>query len=280
MKQYYDILGLPVTASKAQVKKAYRRLVMLYHPDRNTSPEAQARFLLIQKAYDAINSGQPTSLHQKEETAFEKRKRESEIRYKKARERYNYKRAQEQQRENQYYQQLTTGKQWMVFKTMSFACALLALLLVVEYFLPHHYQKDTIHGYSKDIYGGLINPSVMLVELEDQGKFWVFNTGYARPFDYHTCYVERSWIFHQPIALHHPQDGRNYFIYPIDFTANVFFPFSVILLLIPLFTIFFKRKTTSFSILYHTSYYLIFVLAILFLATEDRWLHFLTAGFA
>lgn len=277
MKRYYDILGLPENATKDQVKRAYRKLVMRYHPDRNPTPQGQVRFLLIQEAYDAISSGKlPT--HINKETPFEKRKREEEQRIKKAKARYQQQRAQEQFQEHKYFKQLTTGKQWLIFKTLSYACAAVSFLLLLEYFLPHHFAKDTIRGYSMDAYGGLKNTSVILIELMDQGKFWIENTGLKSPFDYHTCYVEQTWIFHQPINLHHPQNGINYFIYPIDFTVYAIFPLSAIAFLIPIFTVYYKRKNANFSILYHTSYYVIFVLLVLFLATHDRWLHLITAG--
>ena len=35
VENYYDLLGLAKTASEAEIKKAYRKLAMQYHPDRN-----------------------------------------------------------------------------------------------------------------------------------------------------------------------------------------------------------------------------------------------------
>ena len=49
----YRTLGLPRTASLAEVKRAYRRLVKLYHPD-SAGAAAMPRFLAIQSAYEAI----------------------------------------------------------------------------------------------------------------------------------------------------------------------------------------------------------------------------------
>jgi preprotein translocase subunit Sec63 len=34
-KEYYDILGIPKTATDADIKKAYRTLAMRFHPDKN-----------------------------------------------------------------------------------------------------------------------------------------------------------------------------------------------------------------------------------------------------
>src|SRR5690606_3601310 len=56
-RDYYDILGVARTASKEDIKKAYRRLAMKHHPDRNKGDEAEARkFKEIREAYDVLNS--------------------------------------------------------------------------------------------------------------------------------------------------------------------------------------------------------------------------------
>jgi molecular chaperone DnaJ len=50
----YQLLGVPRGASEAEVKKAYRRLAMQYHPDRNSAPDAEARFKEITEAYEVL----------------------------------------------------------------------------------------------------------------------------------------------------------------------------------------------------------------------------------
>lgn len=56
----YEILGLKVGANPSEVKKAYRRLVMKYHPDLNPSEEARERFLHVQKAYEILVTAEKT----------------------------------------------------------------------------------------------------------------------------------------------------------------------------------------------------------------------------
>ncbi|MFZ5939483.1 MAG: J domain-containing protein [Bacteroidota bacterium] len=55
----YKILGLSFGAPEPEVKRAYRRLAMKYHPDLNTDPSAEGRFREIQEAYDQISAGKP-----------------------------------------------------------------------------------------------------------------------------------------------------------------------------------------------------------------------------
>jgi molecular chaperone DnaJ len=54
-KDYYDVLGVQKGASKDQVKDAYRKLALQFHPDRNKSPEAEARFKEISEAYAVLS---------------------------------------------------------------------------------------------------------------------------------------------------------------------------------------------------------------------------------
>jgi len=54
-KDHYAALGLRSSATLADVKKAARQQASLYHPDRNTSPDATARFRLVQEAYDVLS---------------------------------------------------------------------------------------------------------------------------------------------------------------------------------------------------------------------------------
>lgn len=54
MNKYYAVLGLPSTASKDEVRKKYRQLVLIWHPDKNPSPEAHGKFIAITEAYDIL----------------------------------------------------------------------------------------------------------------------------------------------------------------------------------------------------------------------------------
>src|SRR5205085_11118410 len=54
-RDYYDTLGLSKTASVDEIRKAHRKLVLKYHPDRNKdNKQAEARFKEIQEAYDVL----------------------------------------------------------------------------------------------------------------------------------------------------------------------------------------------------------------------------------
>ena len=64
MADYYALLGLSRDASDDDLKKAYRKLAMQYHPDRNAgSRESEEKFKEITDAYDVLRDPQKRALY-------------------------------------------------------------------------------------------------------------------------------------------------------------------------------------------------------------------------
>lgn len=54
-KDYYQTLGLSRGASDEEIKRAYRRQALRYHPDKNKEPGAEEKFKEIAEAYDVLS---------------------------------------------------------------------------------------------------------------------------------------------------------------------------------------------------------------------------------
>ena len=64
-RDYYEVLGIDKGADEAKIKKAYKRLAMKYHPDRNADDKsgAETKFKEVRKAYDVISDPQKRSAY-------------------------------------------------------------------------------------------------------------------------------------------------------------------------------------------------------------------------
>ena len=57
-KDYYAILGVPKTATQAEIKKAYRKLARELHPDTNKDPDAERRFKEANEAHAVLSDAE------------------------------------------------------------------------------------------------------------------------------------------------------------------------------------------------------------------------------
>lgn len=62
-KDYYDVLGIKKGASDEEIKKAYRKQALKYHPDKNKSPGAEDKFKEIAEAYDVLSDPQKKDVY-------------------------------------------------------------------------------------------------------------------------------------------------------------------------------------------------------------------------
>src|SRR6478735_4055441 len=58
-RDYYEVLGVAKNADEAEIKKAYRRIAMKFHPDRNPDdPKAEEKFKEASEAYEVLSDAE------------------------------------------------------------------------------------------------------------------------------------------------------------------------------------------------------------------------------
>ncbi len=63
-RDYYEVLGVSKSATADEIKKAYRRLAMKFHPDRNTDDaEAESKFKEAKEAYEILSDADKRSAY-------------------------------------------------------------------------------------------------------------------------------------------------------------------------------------------------------------------------
>ncbi len=55
-RDYYDILGVTKNSSATEIKSAYRKMALQFHPDRNKAPDAEDKFKEINEAYEVLSN--------------------------------------------------------------------------------------------------------------------------------------------------------------------------------------------------------------------------------
>jgi len=78
---YYEILDISTDATKEEIKKAYRKLALQYHPDKNKSPDAHERFIEINEAYLLLYDDDARAKYDKEFQTHSQKKKPNQTEY-------------------------------------------------------------------------------------------------------------------------------------------------------------------------------------------------------
>jgi molecular chaperone DnaJ len=62
-RDYYEVLGIAKNAAKEEIKQAYRKLALKYHPDRNKSTEAEEKFKEVSEAYAVLSDDEKRRIY-------------------------------------------------------------------------------------------------------------------------------------------------------------------------------------------------------------------------
>lgn len=295
--KYYKILGLSSNATAQEIKRAYRKLVLKYHPDKDPSASAHEQFLKVQEAYEILTgqkdlpvnsraNGRATSNNSNQNSqrnrASKKEVSEQEKakRYKKAQERLQKQKEREFFENERYYKRMSEGSLWKIFRTIVLVSSFLALAFITDTFLSTKMDKIKIESVSKTLgYRGFSGMEVVQVETKNNGTLWVSSemTQYLSKFE--NIYLEKTaWMNDSKNLVYFNRDG-SVLQFRLDFTAVNYLFFVLFVLLIPLITRFIKSKTTLYSVLFHFCVYFYGLILLILFYSNDRWAHLLTFGF-
>ena len=62
-RDYYEVLGVSSNASEEELKKAFRRQALEYHPDRNKDADAEKKFKEINEAYQILSDSEKRTIY-------------------------------------------------------------------------------------------------------------------------------------------------------------------------------------------------------------------------
>ncbi len=142
---YYQLLGVKYSATHDEIKRAYRRLAVMYHPDKNPDPEAENIFKSINEAYDVL--GDPSkkiSYDLKLQSAFVNVSPEEQAgplhrdpAYRPSRPKVYRKSDRER-----LYDLMTEYMPWAILVTKF--CFAFSVLITIDYLLPSHVSYEEI----------------------------------------------------------------------------------------------------------------------------------------
>lgn len=98
---YYKVLGLSSIATKEEIKKAYRKFALEFHPDKNKSPDAHEKFIEINEAYLILYDEEAREKYDRE-YKYHFAKEDQQTESKKEQSQSSYKREQTNEKKTEY----------------------------------------------------------------------------------------------------------------------------------------------------------------------------------
>ena len=250
VKNYYKSLGLSSSATKAEIKFAYRQLAKKYHPDKNKSKEASQLFIEINEAYAFLtNENSPFQNQDGDKTSTRRRSKYSEDELKRrmewARKYAQYKKVKEERVMELEYYKIHNSSRKKIINLINWISISVAFLIFMDYkILPtSSIQVDLITNYMdmgsdklvfkfKDLDNNDFNFAVSIEDIK--------YLNIAKIKDY---YTEKSMVLRQNTNMLLNIDNEIISIENHYCVYKVFYFYFTILLL-PLITIFSKGPNT------------------------------------
>jgi len=280
--QAYKILGLSSDATEQDIRKRYKKLAMKVHPDINPDPSAHEEFIRLSLAVECLFKADPEPTAQRRSSrAYQKNDDDFETlkaRMDEAKTRFEDQKKKNQEENQQYFNSLLSGKRWKIYKVVLFLGIFLSAAITLDHFLPHHFEEDTLEGYSGVGHSGIKKHKIYLVYLENTGSYFAESNAANWTYSYPEVLVEKTWILHCPINFYTTDDftkSRTGF----DFDILSIRWFLVALLLVPLLPYFRRRMSVQFVFMYQFSFWFVGIVEAYILLGHFRIIHVVSLGF-
>ena len=294
-KRYFEILEIQPTKDEKVIRRAYRKLALKYHPDKNPIDEAHVKFIQISEAHEnllaAIEHSNRTDeerdeyVRSKSNVAHNAQpdKSDKEIyeeRLRQAKKRYEEMKRREAEENEAYYQKISSGTNWKLFRVVMIGCLLFSIIFILDsQFLPSRWQKSEVVGHNRVLnYGGIIYNRIVPLKISTGEKIWVEPSFASSAIASKTIFIERSFFFRDIKSMTTWENGK-WFSSVGDFSVMGTFPLVPIFLIIPFLTFIIKGRTLSFSLLFNISLYMYGLILLSLMIINDRWIHMITLGF-
>lgn len=264
---YYKILELSPGATEQDIKRQFKKLAFLYHPDRNPSDSAHEKFIQITEAYEVLLGKKKPSQLRKTSSP-----RTPEERRKEAYERYREFQRREEKANERYFQSLFTGRKWKIIKLSSVIGTILSFVIFLDMLLPKTKVRETAAYYSRDVYGGTVDETVSLIVTDEGNEYWVGDLDASVYASYPELIILRSRIFDEAtrlISIRKTEMAS----YPLPFTFHNFNVLFIAIFMVPLAVRIFRKKSIYYTFAYQFALYVSPVLMTLYLLLNHHWLH-------
>ena len=271
-EKYYKLFGLTKDCSELDIRRRYKELAKIYHPDSNNSKDSHDKFIELQIAYDYLLNQikGPRKLIEKNLFQEDRTKENEWILYRKrAYEKYREKVNKEKKELENWILKIDTGWRKGILYLIAFVGVNIALLLILDNFLPEIKTEEKVVKYSTLKYKSMNGKPVSIVQTENLNSYWLnnFNNNYFDKLP-HTSLIQTA-IFKHPKKMI-VQSGAEINHVPIHFTLYWGQIVYYMLVLIPIIAVLYKKRDVFKIMFYYTTIYGFGGFLIYFLLTNNR----------